>query len=427
MQGADLFPRSALAFARPPQYAIPVQPPSSPTALGRILADAWAQNALVKVVLSGPRNSSSQSSPVHPLRVKARPVRLRSVWKLCVVTCFARSEETKNVEVFPGIEALADAFVSDWAEAHVFTLTGDYQLRRDALGREKIRSVRAAFVQMPDPAHDKPKPFREEISKEPFLQHLGVTQGDGKPRASMAGKLRQITRFVEVLGHLFEECGWSTKGPGKTLRIADMGAGKGYLTFALAAMLRVRGWASQVVGVEMRPELVEHGNALAKTLGWNELRFEAGSIGSWSPSQGLDVLVALHACDTATDDALFQGVRSGATLLVTSPCCHKELRPQLCMPPGLASALGHGILEERFAELLTDGIRALALERAGYSARVFEFVDSEHSGKNLMLSAVRRAGNKRLASSASGSVETLLQSYGITRQRLVDQMRSSGL
>lgn len=397
-----------------------------------MLAEAWEKNALVKIVLSAPRTPSAGAGARNPLRIKARPVRLRTGWKLSVVTCFARSEETKNSEITPGFEALADAFATRWAEAHVFTLAGDFRLRRDPQGRERIQRMRPAFTQMPEPVHDKPKPAREEIALEPFLQHLGVTQGDGKPRAAMAGKLRQITRFVELLGHLFEACGWSAQGPGRTLQIADMGAGKGYLTFALAAMLRSRGWPARIVGVEMQPGLVEQGNALAAVLGFSELRFEAGSIESWVPPGGLDVLVALHACDTATDDALFQGIRSGATLLVTSPCCHKELRPQLRPPPELAPALGHGILEERFAEILTDGIRALALERSGYSARVFEFVDAEHSGKNLMLSAVRRAGAVGAASPVaalreSGALEALLLAHGISRQRLVDRLYGAGL
>jgi hypothetical protein len=203
-----------------------------------------------------------------------------------------------------------------------------------------------------------------------------------------------------------------------------MGAGRGYLTFALAHLLREKGWPAEITGVEQRADLVTEANRNARALGWEELRFETGTIGNWEATESLDVLVALHACDTATDDALFRGIRSGASLLVTSPCCHKQIRPQLRCPPALAPALGHGILEERFAEILTDGIRALALQREGYSARVFEFIEPEHTGKNLMLSAVRsrKASGERFR--ANGELESLLSAHGIRHQRLVDLLKN---
>jgi hypothetical protein len=159
-------------------------------------------------------------------------------------------------------------------------------------------------------------------------------------------------------------------------------------------------------------------------LGWSNLRFEAGSIQNWEPAGGLDVLVALHACDTATDDALFKGIRTGASLLVTSPCCHKEIRPQLAHPAVVAPLLQHGILQERFSEMLTDAMRALLLEREGYAARVFEFVEPEHSGKNLMLSAVRRSGENSRATAANQDLENLRENFGIRTQRLLQLLDS---
>jgi hypothetical protein len=398
-------------------------PPNPPTnTLHQLLLESWAECTLVKIVLSAPRNHLPAENA--PLRIKARPIRLRSGWKLSIVECFARNEITRNYPMESGLELLANQFCGHWGEAHLFTLAADVRIRRDALGAERIQRSRPSFTHLPEPGHDQPKVAREALSRQPFLHVLGVTQSDGKPRAAMASKLRQISRFVELISHLFAECGWALEGPGRTLRIADMGAGRGYLTFALAHLLREKGWPAEITGVEQRADLVTEANRNARALGWEELRFETGTIGNWEATESLDVLVALHACDTATDDALFRGIRSGASLLVTSPCCHKQIRPQLRCPPALAPALGHGILEERFAEILTDGIRALALQREGYSARVFEFIEPEHTGKNLMLSAVRsrKASGERFR--ANGELESLLSAHGIRHQRLVDLLKN---
>jgi hypothetical protein len=238
----------------------------------------------------------------------------------------------------------------------------------------------------------------------------------------MAGKLRQIVRFVELLGHLMDA--WRTDAE-KPLQVADMGAGKGYLTFAMARAFEMRGWDVDIVGVEAREELVEAGNALAKELGFARLRFVHGKIGEWTPANGLDVLVALHACDTATDDALFHGIKAGASLVLTSPCCHKEVRAQLSAPEFLSGILKHGILQERQAEIITDGIRALALEGCGYDARVFEFVDPEHSGKNLMLAATRKKKNAQLISFPSDELRVVMREFGISRQRLVELLEKT--
>jgi hypothetical protein len=204
-----------------------------------------------------------------------------------------------------------------------------------------------------------------------------------------------------------------------------MGAGKGYLTFAMARAFAARGWEACIVGVEARTELVESGNALAAELGFANLSFAQGMIGDWVPADGLDVLVALHACDTATDDALFHGIKAGARLILTSPCCHKEVRAQLVAPDCLRGVLKHGILSERQAEIITDGIRALALENRGYEARVFEFVDAEHSGKNLMLSAMRRTHSNPAALKSADDLHRVLREFGIERQRLVELLQGT--
>ena len=206
-----------------------------------------------------------------------------------------------------------------------------------------------------------------------------------------------------------------------SLTLVDMGCGKGYLTFAAYDLLRRAGWAELTVrGIEARSGLVELCHRSARECGFSGLQFEAGTIESTSLDR-VDVLVALHACDTATDDAIAKGVQAGAALILVAPCCHKELRPQLRPPPVLAETLKHGILRERQAEFVTDALRAALLEWAGYDTKVFEFISTEHTAKNLMIAAVKRRNPTRPEEEAA-RVRDLAAFYGINSQRLASQM-----
>ena len=198
-----------------------------------------------------------------------------------------------------------------------------------------------------------------------------------------------------------------------------MGCGKGYLTFAVSQLLGQMGLeGSKVTGIELRPALVEECNRIARACGMAGLEFQAGSIAG-AAFDKVDALIALHACDTATDDALARGVRAGARLIVVSPCCHKEVRPQLVPPPVLEVALRHGILLERHAEFVTDALRAALLEWAGYDTKVFEFIASEHTAKNLMITAVKRRREGSVEKLAA-RVRDLAQFYGVRQQRLAE-------
>jgi hypothetical protein len=200
-----------------------------------------------------------------------------------------------------------------------------------------------------------------------------------------------------------------------------MGCGKGYLTFAAYDCLRlIVGPQAQALGIEARQELVASCNQIAANHGLADLHFLSGDIAD-APLERIDVLLALHACDTATDDALARGIRAGASLLLVSPCCHKELRPQLRAPGFLQSALRHGILLEREAEFVTDALRASLLEWAGYDTRVFEFIATEHTSKNLMIAGIKRR-HAGPAADAERQVRELAGAYGIRSQQLATQL-----
>jgi hypothetical protein len=279
-------------------------------------------------------------------------------------------------------------------EAHGFTLK-QLPVSRCPLGNDRVKK-------------------RLIDTDEPWLRALGVTGSHGKPVAPMADKFRQIEKFAEILEHLIGETELQRDG---RLLVFDMGCGKGYLTFAASELLGER---AEVVGVESRRELVDFCNKTAIELGFStRLSFRTGSI-SDTVVDGANILIALHACDTATDDALAKAVKAGTALVMAAPCCQKEVRPQVVPPPVLAASLRHGIFEERHAEFATDALRALLLEWAGYRTRVIEFISTEHTAKNLMITAVkaRAPGDAK----AADRVRELAAFYGIRRQSLARQL-----
>jgi hypothetical protein len=245
-----------------------------------------------------------------------------------------------------------------------------------------------------------------------YLRKLGVCNDKGEVVKAMQYKYKQIEKFLDIFQSLIPSLASSS-----ILNIVDMGAGKGYLTFALYDYLtNVLGLKVKLTGIELRTELTDFCNELAKECNFEDLHFEPTPIASFH-TERIDVLIALHACDTATDDALFQGIRAKSQLILTAPCCHKQIRRQMRCHTELQSFLKHGILEERQAELLTDGIRALLLETEGYHTKVFEFVSNEHTNKNVMISAERgRSTTDRLQLLAK--VKTIKDNFGIQYHQL---------
>ena len=361
----------------------------------------------VKLTLSQPADASTQLRNLY-----ARVVELREGRRVSCVWRYATRDVTKNFTIEETVARIGALLGGDFERAHLFTITGDWQWRADG----RLKASRAAFTQLPPPEHDREK-IRAIPAHSSFLRALGVTNADGLPRPGMADKLRQIERFTELLGHLVDD---SLLRDRREIRVVDMGAGKGYLTFATCAFFRARGVAAKVTGIELRAELVDLANGVAKDAGFDELRFVRGAIGEVS-ADACDVLIVLHACDTATDDALHEGIRAGASLIVAAPCCHKEIRPQIVPPPVLRDVLKHGILLEREAEIVTDAIRALLLEIHGYKASVFEFISPEHTGKNLMIAAQRRAQPPDSAPLRE-RLRELLAFHGIREQHLARKL-----
>jgi hypothetical protein len=329
----------------------------------------------------------------------------------------ATRDTTRNVPPAEAIAQLGSLLADVFEEGHLFTTSGDWKLKAGADGVGQVKGARATFAAALSTAHDRPK--QRALAGAPFLTRLGVTDAEGVARPGMADKLRQIERFVEILGHLVDE---SPLKEATTISGFDMGAGKGYLTFAAHEFFRRCGASPRITGVELRQELVQQTNDVANALGHEGLSFASGAIGDFALPSEIDLLIALHACDTATDDALAAGVAAGAKLLVVSPCCHKEVRTQLDPPAILKEVLRHGILAERQAELLTDGLRAMVLEAVGYETKVFEFISSEHTAKNLMIAAIRRSNGSK----DFGRAREVAAEFGVSQFRLLERLAAVG-
>jgi SAM-dependent methyltransferase len=369
------------------------------------LETALRDGSFAKLTLSDPYDRQSDLRNVY-----GRIVELRDGRRVQLVYRHARRDVTKNIALGEAAPVIGELLGTSFGRAYLFTTAGDW--RWSGPGEGRIKAQRASVTTVPSPEHDRAK--TKALAHASWLTALGVTNSDGTARAGMSDKLRQIERYAEILGHLIDE---SPLREAKTIRMADLGAGKGYLTFAAHELLRQRGIVVRTTGVEQRPELVELTNRVARESGCEGLEFVAGEIAGYQPADRLDVLIALHACDTATDDALSLGVKAEASLMVAAPCCHRELRHQLGSAQVLEPVLRHGILAEREAEIVTDAIRALLLEIHGYKARVFEFISPEHTSKNVMIAAHRSpAPQSREAKRAQ--LAELLAFHGIGEQRL---------
>ena len=359
--------------------------------------------------------------------VRVRKIGLRGAPALSFVYHHEMRDVTQNLDLTAGPVAVA-ALLDPSGEpcfAHATLHAGDeeLQLRISRKGRQAlVRSARAASepTGAAPPAHDRAKPRALSLDL-PFLVDLGITDDRYRLIPAMARKWKQIDKFLEVLDHALDDAGVASDA---TLRVVDFGCGKGYLTFAVHEHLRRRfGRAPQVTGVELRADLVELCNRAAERSTCEGLRFVQGDLRSYAPD-AVDVMIALHACDTATDHALDLGLRAGARILVASPCCHKELRPQMTNPRPLSALFRHGIHLGQEAEMVTDSLRALYLEASGYEAKVFEFVSLEHTSKNKMILATRREGDRGgAASRARLEADEIKSFYGIREQCLERLLR----
>jgi hypothetical protein len=378
------------------------------------LSQAQADCRWQRLVLSRPHAGPRAASP-GVLRTTVRPIVLKGQPTLSFVDSLATSDITKNLPVQAGL-ARVDALLGDvFRNAHLFTTTAELQLKLGKKGRADAGHMTEhsvdATCDAAAPTHDRAKQ-RWVDQNRPFLTALGVTTADHQLVPAMARKWKQINKFVEIFAHALERSPLKDR---TALRVVDFGAGKAYLTFAVHDWLtQAKHLQADVVGVELRPDLVEQGNRVVQDLHLQGMRLAQGDVREADDGapEPMNVMIALHACDTATDHAIHLGVKAGADIILCSPCCHKQLRPQLLSPHPLRSVFQHGIHAEQQAEMLTDSLRALLLEAQGYDTQVFEFVSLEHTAKNKMILAVKRAAAQP-AAPALQQVQELKAFFGV--------------
>lgn len=369
-----------------------------------IAEQAFAAQTLLKIVVSGRKHAGVEAE-----KISIRPVSIRGGMMLGFVYRHVSKDITQNFTLQEGLSELGKLLKNDFNNADLFTTDAVHYLKTMKSGRQKYsRHARITNTETVSLEHDRAADVYLGKEQPLYLYELGITGKEGKVRKEMQHKFRQMNHYVRllegILKHLPAE---------KTLHIADMGSGKGYLTLALYDFLVNReGRSARVTGVEQRPELVEQSNRIAAASKFKDLHFVTGRIDNYVPAAKLDVLIALHACDTATDDAIWQGIRAGAEIIVVAPCCHKQLRKEMRSPASIEGITRHGILLERQAEILTDSMRALLLEMNGYRTRVFEFIETEHTPKNLMIAAERADRPVQVIQEAERRYKDLKEIFG---------------
>ncbi|MBV9490879.1 MAG: SAM-dependent methyltransferase [Verrucomicrobia bacterium] len=373
----------------------------------RRLREAIANGTLRKLTLGKLREGLAGQEHVY-----VRPVQIRDALQLSFVHRYPDHDTVKNL---PPEDGLAQVFA--WLgtaslAVTLFTTDGRIQLVFNRRGKPRLAEERESAA----PAslqHDRSK--TRLVRDERFLHQLGVLDDAGQPKAHMGDKYRQVHHFITLVAPLT-----AAMRPGDCVRVADLGCGKGYLTFALYVLLTEAGLQVQMTGIEQRRPLVEFANVVARQCGYDGLRFQTGQIADTDISD-TDLVVALHACDTATDDALLKAVRAGARWILVAPCCHKEVRPQMRPPPGLEPLFRFGIEADRLAESVTDTLRALCLEAVGYVSRIQEFISLEHTHKNVLIMATKqgKTGNRAQAGRQALAFQAR---FGIARQRLSEAL-----
>jgi SAM-dependent methyltransferase len=295
-----------------------------------------------------------------------------------------RKDTTKNYSTAEFLERLEETLSLPFCRAHVQSTSGDTHIRITKKGKALItRGKPSRRETQPDLSHNRAKQYPLIAgSPDAFLEAVGIMERTGRVRAAMQGKFHQVNEFLRLTEQVLPR-----DSAGSALDIVDCGCGNAYLTFAAFHYLNhVRGIPTRVVGVDSNREIIESRCQLRDSLRWEGLEFAVSRIADFSPSKPPDIVLSLHACDTATDEAIAQGIAWGSRVILAAPCCQHEMHTQL-KAAIFRPVLRHGILKERMADLLTDAFRALILRIMGYRTDVVQFVSPEHTSKNLLIRA----------------------------------------
>ncbi|PWJ34206.1 class I SAM-dependent methyltransferase [Sediminitomix flava] len=369
----------------------------------QFLQDSLQQSTFVELKLANKRDKESDLRTLT-----AKVVKIKKGTCLSFVYRHETKDITKNFLFEEAVTLIHEHLKTDFYQADLKTTSADYFLNINNKNVAKLKTKQATKKEAPKQSHDKQKHRFIKAEGNVYLKELGVVTADDKVKNSRQDKYRQINKYVEIIDGILK----SVKFDGR-FNVVDMGAGKGYLTFALYDYLtNVVNREANVIGVELRQNLVEYCNSIAEKAGFEHLSFQEGTIQE-ATLEAIDVLIALHACDTATDDSIYRGIKANSKVIICAPCCHKQVRKQLCPTDDLSEITQFGILKERQAELLTDGIRALILEAYGYKTKVFEFISTEHTPKNVLVVGVKQKDLSEPDPEVIKKIENIKQTHGL--------------
>jgi tRNA1(Val) A37 N6-methylase TrmN6 len=337
-----------------------------------------------------------------------KPVKIKDEIKYSFVYRNATNDITKNYSAIEAIEQLKTLLQNNFLNADIFTTNMNYHIMQKKTGDVKIVqkevSINNTEISL---EHDHQKIRLIGQHKKRYLQTLGIMNATGDVKKEMQHKYKQINRYVEIVADVLRDANLQ-----KDLHIVDMGSGKGYLTFALADYEMQQNRNTKIVGVEMRQDMVDLCNQIAKENEMHHLQFLQGTIQK-TEVKGMNVLIALHACDTATDDAINKGIDANAEIIICAPCCHKQVRKAMKPNATLHSIAKHGILFEKQAEIITDSLRSLWLESKGYKTKVFDFVDVNDTPKNVMIVAIKTKRNSTELEAYQKQYIALKEMFGV--------------
>ena len=371
------------------------------------IISAADNTALLKITIGNKKDKSSVLKNVF-----IKPVLIKEKYLLSFVYRNLTNDITKNFDLPDGINQIKNLLKESFFNADVYTTAETVYYTVTEEGKEKIvTKTSKAKVTVGVLTHDKQK-NRLIPTNSFYLKELGLTNAEGNLKKEMQHKYKQINRYVEIIEGILKD----TKIE-NNFSIVDMGSGKGYLTFALYDYLQTKNKEIKVTGIELREDLVLKCNTIAKQSLYTGLHFTKGSI-QQTDLPFVDMLIALHACDTATDDAIAKGIKANATFIICAPCCHKQIRRQMAPTNALQYITKHGILMERQAEMVTDTIRALMLEAHGYKTKVFDFIEEEDTPKNVLIVGTKSNFSQKIFDENILKIKELKTLFGIKEHYL---------
>ena len=341
-----------------------------------IIKELLVKNELIEIIISGKEEKTTEYN-----KISIKPFLKDEIIYFQFAYIYDKKTTHENIEAVETIDKLVEDFVN-FKQMVIFSKSNDYQVLKNKKGIKVIKNK--ASKKQGELLHNRKKNYiipEDEPCK--FLEILGVMNEKGKVFKDKYDKFRQINKYLEFIRDIKDELNKKKK-----IRIVDFGSGKAYLTFALYYYINeVLGVEAEITGIDLKKDVVEFCNDTAKKLEYKNLKFLWGDIKTFTEFEGIDMIVTLHACDIATDMAIAHGIKWKSRIIMVVPCCQHEIFTQI-KNDSMSPLLKHGILKERISSLVTDAARGNLLEVVGYNVQFVEFIDMEHTPKNIMIRAI---------------------------------------